>query len=198
LSRPSEPFGFEACYAREMRFVARTVLGVLVVLASCKPPDTPKHPEYVDQICQAQCYLHKQCDATVDAASCVNRCKLEGSPRRVYDRDDYVKSLLSCLKDATCEVKDGKELAGPRCRRTVRDAVQPTPLAVERCKRKVVRFDECDFEETYDDCIKGTKLYADAVLHELDDCLTHQCNRIGNCFTAVVGEDEGVKKIKKK
>ena len=183
-----------------MRGVAIVGVWGVIGVAACKPAETPKHPEYADRICRAECDRSSECGVVDDGSSCFNECVVAAPPRSVYDRVDYVEAVVACISRASCRLYDGKATSVTSCRGKVRRNFEPSPTVESFCAHAMKRYDDCGYDAfaSGQDCLSGFKLYTDEVIHELDDCLTHDCRHIGRCNVATVGEDPAEPKLKKK
>jgi len=138
------------------------------------------------------------CGSREGVSSCVVRCTMSGTPRRVYESREYVDEVLRCISESGCRIHDGQEVAGADCRERVASAVVPSPLVYMHCRRASVRYDDCGYVYPLEQCIEGTKLYDETVVRELDHCLEHKCGHVGRCVYSVVGEGEGRTRLKEK
>jgi hypothetical protein len=163
----------------------------MVVVAACEAPKHPSNPGAIDEICQPLCAKRQGCDASDEFASCMNRCRDFGSPRRIYWREDYIAAIRSCVARTAC---------GPHMVRTLDRtcfddsyaSLSPTPLARAFCERRVERDRVCAKTTTsIDKCVEGDKVYTDAILTQMSQCLDdHPCKSYGRCLVAIVGPNE--------
>jgi hypothetical protein len=160
----------------------------LACAVACDKPIHPNDPEIPDKLCEPRCQREHDCDSTVDVASCVNHCEHQLSPRRIYDREDFVASTRTCAQAQSCDGNvDGRIDA---CEADLRKRLEPSVVDRAFCPRLVERSLKCgDYRWDEDHCLYGTKAYTDAILGQLIDCLDQPCKHYGLCMIAVVGED---------
>jgi hypothetical protein len=168
--------------------VAAAALGSAVGFAACGRPIHPNDETIPEQLCRPRCQREHDCNAEVDVPACVSRCEHFTSPRAIYDRTDYVAAMRACAQGQSC-VAD-VDLAIGACQGDAFRRFEPSPADHEYCARRVEREIKCgDFRRDAAHCENGTKMYSDAILGQLTDCLDQPCRMYGRCILAVVGED---------
>jgi hypothetical protein len=168
---------------------ARRVWWVAVACAfACDRPIHPNDPEIPDKLCEPRCAREHDCDAKIEVASCVSHCEHQLSPRKVYYREDLVASLRACAQGQSCGGDVDARIDA--CEADVRKRLEPSAESGNYCRRFVERSFKCgDYRWDEDHCLYGTKVYTDAILGQLTDCLDQPCRQYGECGVAVVGWD---------
>jgi hypothetical protein len=177
--------------ASELVVLVAWVTGVAVAASACTAPQHPSNPAAIDELCLPACALRHGCDPAEDYASCVNYCRNFGSPRRIYERPDIIASERACLGRTACG-PDLSSRISTACYRDVLAAAQPTALARSYCEHRSRKDFVCGVRDiTVAKCLDGYKMYTDAILQQLDDCLGDaSCRTYGRCLLGVVGPDQ--------
>jgi hypothetical protein len=160
----------------------------VVCALSCERPIHPNNPAIPEELCRPRCQREHDCDATVDVVSCINYCEHGLSPRAVYDREDVVTSLRACAQGQGCVADVDRAIS--TCQVDVMHRLEPSVSDRTFCHRMVERSFKCgDYRWDEDHCVLEHKMYSDAILGQLTDCLDQPCPRYRRCMIAVVGPD---------
>ena len=160
----------------------------LACAIACDRPLHPNDPAIPDKLCEPRCQREHDCDGAIDVPSCVNHCEHLLSPRKIYYREDVVTSLRDCAQGQSCGGDIDRRIDA--CQADVRKRLEPSAAGHTYCQRLIERNFKCgDYRWDEDHCLYGTKVYTDAILDQLTDCLDQPCKHYGLCMVAVVGED---------
>jgi len=106
----------------------------------------------------------------------------------VYEREDLVADLRACAQGQACVPDLDRVIRS--CQADVRRRLEPTAVARDFCRRAVPRSFKCgDYRWDEEHCLDGHKMYTDAILRQLTDCVDRPCNNYARCMVAVVGDD---------
>ncbi len=167
------------------------IVGMTAVVLASSCAEAPEHPHNAlagDQICGPLCNKERECNPNFDQTSCMTRCKNKLSPRTIYWNDKIISDVADCSNKQACVPNTTEPIVA--CARDAQ-ARFPASAAVRTFCEKAIEKDRlCGMgTNDLDHCIWGTKIYTDAILGQLTDCLDDPCRHYSRCTIAVLGDD---------
>lgn len=157
-------------------------------LLCCEPPVHPKHEGAGDELCGASCSRQAACDRALDRKECVAKCESQISPRAIYYSETFLTELRACSERQSCSNDVKGDIRA--CEKDVRDRLAISPAAQAYCEKALAKDHVCGtghMDTAH--CSYNAKIYSDAILGQLSDCLDDPCKHYGRCTYAVLGED---------
>jgi hypothetical protein len=141
--------------------------------------------------CEADCAWAIDCGAPLSLSDCMSGCTAEKADLKKV-REDLVEGWSVCFESLTCSLGSQDELK--QCEQEYEVSLEPSPIAVEYCKRAATWSIQCGYSADTPRCIETVKGWSDRTLEALTGCrdtmaVSCEGDELKECIDRVLGRE---------